>query len=71
MVKKTFNKLDVSGGVRFDTRHFSNTGLFTKPDAITGFDRAVTGADTVGANKAFSDYHHTFSGVSGSHWRYI
>ncbi len=40
--------------------------LFTKPDVITGFDKAVYGIDTVGADNPFYAYKHTFSGVSGS-----
>jgi len=66
MVKKTFNKLDLSGGIRFDSRSFTNSELYTKPDPVTGFDTPVNGADTVGASQPFYNYHHIFSGISGS-----
>lgn len=65
-VKKSFNKLEVAGGVRYDVRVFDNRALFTKNDAITGFDKVVYGADTIGADNPFYAYHHTFAGFSGS-----
>ena len=66
MIKKTFDKLDISGGIRYDSRSFSNQELYTAENPVTHFDMPVYGADTVGAVKPFSNYHHVFSGVSGS-----
>ncbi len=66
MTKKTFNKLDISGGVRFDSRSFKNDELYTKPDPVSGFDTPVYGADTAGGSKPFSDYKKNFTCVSGS-----
>jgi iron complex outermembrane receptor protein len=66
MAKKSFSKLDLSGGVRFDSRSFTNFELYTKPDPVSHFDMPVFGADTVGAAKPFSNYSHAFSGFSGS-----
>ncbi|HEY4156189.1 MAG TPA: TonB-dependent receptor, partial [Puia sp.] len=66
MIKKTFNKLDLSGGIRYDSRSFSNQELYTAENPVTHFDGPVYGADTVGAAKPFSGYHHVFSGASGS-----
>jgi len=66
LAKKTFDKLDVAGGVRFDSRAFNNFALYTRTDPTTGFDMAVTGADTAGAEKPFSAYRKNFNGVSGS-----
>mgnify|MGYP001544537575 CR=1 FL=1 len=66
MIKKTFDKLDISGGIRYDSRSFSNQELYTAENPVTHFDMPVYGADTVGAGKPFSNYHHVFSGVSGS-----
>ncbi|HWB25884.1 MAG TPA: TonB-dependent receptor [Chitinophagaceae bacterium] len=66
MAKKTINKLDIAGGIRYDVRSFKNEGLYTKPDATSGFDKAVYGADTTGADHPFYDYSHTFTGASGS-----
>ncbi|MBS1918298.1 MAG: TonB-dependent receptor [Bacteroidetes bacterium] len=66
MIRKTFDKLDIAGGVRYDSRSFTNFELYTKPDPVSGFDTPVYGADTVGADKPFYNYKHTFSGFSGS-----
>jgi iron complex outermembrane receptor protein len=66
LAKRSFDKLDISGGFRFDTRSFDNSGLYTRPDPVTGFDKAVYGSDIAGADHPFSDYHKTFSGYSGS-----
>lgn len=66
LAKKTFEKLDVAGGIRFDSRTFNNYSLYTQPDPVTGFDKVVTGADTAGADRPFSAYRKTFNGVSGS-----
>jgi iron complex outermembrane receptor protein len=65
-VKKTINKLEIAGGIRYDVRQFNNPSLYTKPDAVTGFDKPVHGSDTVGADNPFYAYKHTFSGASGS-----
>lgn len=66
LVKKTFGKLDIAGGIRYDNRSFNNDELFTKPDAVSGFDKPVYGSDTVNADKLFHNYKHSFSGLSGS-----
>jgi iron complex outermembrane receptor protein len=66
LAKRTFNKLDISGGVRFDTRRFDNAALYTTADPSTGFDRPVHGADTALADLQFPDYKKTFTGWSGS-----
>jgi iron complex outermembrane receptor protein len=65
-LKKTFNKLDFAGGLRFDSRSFTNKELYTKPDPVSGFDTPVYGADTVGADHPFYNYSHTFTGFSSS-----
>jgi iron complex outermembrane recepter protein len=66
MAKKTFGKLDLVGGMRFDNRYFKNFELFTTTDSSTLVTTPVFGADTVGADKVFSNYTHNFSGLSGS-----
>jgi iron complex outermembrane receptor protein len=63
-VKKTFNKLDVSAGARYDVRYFNNDDMYTKANPQTGFD--MISKDTAGASHPFTSYNHTFSGVSGS-----
>ncbi|MCW3092403.1 MAG: TonB-dependent receptor [Ferruginibacter sp.] len=65
-IKKAMKKLEVAGGLRYDTRAFNNKALYTKSDPVTGFAKAVEGIDTAGADNPFYAYKHTFSGVSGS-----
>jgi iron complex outermembrane receptor protein len=65
-IKKTIDKLELAGGVRYDVRQYNNSALYTKPDPATGFDKPVYGVDTVGASNPFYAYKHTFSGASGS-----
>lgn len=66
LVKKSMDKLEIAGGLRYDVRAFNNKALFTRPDPVTGFDKSVYGSDTTGADNPFYAYKHTFSGVSGS-----
>jgi iron complex outermembrane receptor protein len=65
LLKKTWDKLDIAGGLRYDSRTFKNDALYTKPDPVTGFDTPVP-ATTVGADNPFSAASYHFSGVSGS-----
>lgn len=65
-VKKTWNKMEIAGGLRYDVRDFRSNTLYAATDPSTGFDHAVTGSDITGADKLFSSSRHTFSGFSGS-----
>lgn len=66
LLKKSAGKWDLAGGVRYDSRSFHNYSLYSVPNPVTGFDMAVYGADTSGADFHFGDYRHTFSGFTGS-----
>ena len=66
LVKKSFDKIDINAGARYDMRFFSNDQMYTRPDPTTGFDMQVTPPDTAGAEKKFSGFRHTFSGLSAS-----
>jgi iron complex outermembrane recepter protein len=66
LLKKTIGKLDIAGGLRYDSRSFKNSALYTKPNPVTGFDMPVYGSDIAGADNPFSDYSQHFSGLSGS-----
>lgn len=66
LLKKTFDKLDIAGGLRYDYRFLKSESLFTIPAPVTGFDQPVYGSDTLTADKLFPTYSHRFSGVSGS-----
>ena len=65
-IKKSFEKLDLSAGIRYDTRSFKNDEMYTTANPQTGFGMQVTPPDTAGSKKVFSAYKHTFSGLSGS-----
>jgi iron complex outermembrane recepter protein len=66
-VKKTFGRLDLASGLRYDLRFFENDALYTKTSNVTGFDAQVP-ADASDSTivKQFDAYSHTFSGLSGS-----
>ncbi|MFI5196901.1 MAG: TonB-dependent receptor, partial [Chitinophagales bacterium] len=61
--KKNIGKLDIAGGIRFDSRTFNNDALFV--DTTARLPIAV-GNNFTGADKIFTDYNHTFSGMSYS-----
>ncbi len=65
-IKKDFGKIAISGGIRYDIRHFSNQELYVKPNTATGLNQPASGQDTIGLDKLFSIYSKLFSGVSGS-----
>ena len=64
--KKTFGKLDVAAGIRYDVRWFQNDSMYTHINPSTGFEAttAYTGDST--STKQFSYYKHIFAGLSGS-----
>jgi iron complex outermembrane receptor protein len=66
MIKKSFDKLDIAGGIRFDSRTFKNYELDTVTNPVTGFTMPATATDTIGEGRVFSNYKNTFSGFSGS-----
>ncbi|MEO5945131.1 MAG: TonB-dependent receptor [Ferruginibacter sp.] len=63
-LKKTINKIDISGGLRYDSRQFTGHQLYTMPNAVTGFDTPVS--DTAGADFHFGNTKHHYQGLSGS-----
>ena len=66
IVKRSYGKFDFEGGIRYDVRIFNNDQLYTKPNPTNGLDMPVTGSDTAGGTKVFSNYHSTYSGLTGS-----
>jgi iron complex outermembrane receptor protein len=68
VVKKSFGKLDLSGGARYDTRSFSGQAAYI--DTTRAFYPTLyTGANpgsTPNVTQQFSALNKTFSGVSGS-----
>ncbi|RVU01954.1 TonB-dependent receptor [Mucilaginibacter limnophilus] len=63
--KKSFGKVDVSGGVRYDNRRIRWHNFYVGTDARTGFDRQVD-AGTPGAELQFPAFSHNYTGLSGS-----
>ena len=66
LAKRTIGKLDVAGGIRFDSRIFHNDALYTKADPVTGFNSYYSGNDTAGRSKQFGASDHNYSGVTYS-----
>jgi iron complex outermembrane receptor protein len=65
-IKKTIRKIELAGGLRYDIRTLKMASLFTKQDLQTGFDKPVTGLDTIGANRLFTNSKMQFSGITVS-----
>ncbi len=65
VAKKTYKKLDIAGGARYDVRAFRNYALFTTTNSSTGFDMPSK-LDTGSALQVFPNYSKVFSGISGS-----
>ena len=63
LVKRNFDKLDISAGVRYDIRHFKSNQMFTGINPLTGFEMQVNSSDSM---LVFSNANKTFSGISGS-----
>ena len=65
--KRSFGKLDLTLGARYDTRMFKSDSMFTKSNPTNGFDM-ITSANVSDSTvtKQFDGYKHTFSGFSGS-----
>lgn len=60
IVKKTMGRLDVSGGLRYDSRSEEAEDLYLDADGNK------TGESAPGATQRFNAFHSTFTGVSGS-----
>jgi iron complex outermembrane receptor protein len=66
-IKKSFKRLDLAGGARYDIRSFKNDALYTSVDPDNGFQTpTVFNKNDTTQTKQFDSYSHTFSGFSGS-----
>ena len=63
LIKRNLDKLDISAGIRYDSRHFNNDQMYTGTNPQTGFDMQVSSPDST---RVFSKVSKTFSGISGS-----
>ncbi|MDT3404339.1 TonB-dependent receptor [Mucilaginibacter terrae] len=64
--KKSFGPVDVSGGLRLDNRHINWNNFFVADNPQNGFQKRVTGADTVGTYLQFPSFSKRYNGWSGS-----
>lgn len=62
-IKKNFNRLDISGGLRSDSRFFRNSQMYTGKNQETGFEMPVNSSDST---LLFEGVKRTFSGITGS-----
>ncbi|RYY35812.1 MAG: TonB-dependent receptor [Sphingobacteriaceae bacterium] len=63
--KKSFGKVDVSGGVRYDNRHIKWHDFYVGTNPQTGFGTHAD-AGATGAELQFPAFNHNYTGVSGS-----
>ncbi|MDB5014670.1 MAG: TonB-dependent receptor, partial [Daejeonella sp.] len=63
--KKTFSKLDLSGGIRYDNRTINWDDFYVAPNPENGFQKKGT---SVGgsSNLQFPSFKHSYTGISGS-----
>ncbi|MVN90900.1 TonB-dependent receptor [Mucilaginibacter aquatilis] len=64
--KKSFGPVDISGGLRLDNRHINWDNFFVADNPQNGFQKHVTGADTVGTYLQFPAFSKRYNGWSGS-----
>ena len=65
LLKKPLGPLELSGGLRYDTRHVRWADFWVAPNPVTGFD-AVAGPGTAGAALQFPAFARRYQGVSAS-----
>ncbi|AMR27565.1 energy transducer TonB [Hymenobacter psoromatis] len=65
LIKKAFGALELTGGLRYDTRHVHWNDFYVGPNPANGFDHAV-GQGTTDADLQFAAFQRTFTGVSAS-----
>ncbi|WP_324675425.1 TonB-dependent receptor [Hymenobacter sp. GOD-10R] len=65
-LKKSFGKLDLSGGARYDARRLTWDDFYVVPNPATGFDQRVSAQKAAGAEPQFLALNKWFRGVSGS-----
>ncbi|MBD1385359.1 TonB-dependent receptor [Mucilaginibacter rigui] len=63
--KKSVGKMDISGGIRYDTRNINWDDFYVGANPANGFEQRVN-ANTPGGRLQFPNFKHTYHGVSGS-----
>ena len=65
LLKKPLGKLELSGGLRHDTRRVAWADFYVAPNPATGFDGAA-GPDAAGAARPFPAFRRRYQGLSAS-----
>ncbi len=65
LLKKTWGKLALSGGLRYDKRLVSWNNFYVAPNPVTGFD-GPAGAGTAGTALQFPSFRRRYQGASAS-----
>ncbi|WP_377117580.1 TonB-dependent receptor [Mucilaginibacter litoreus] len=65
-LKKSFGKIDVSGGLRYDTRHIDWPDFFVGTNASNRFEQKADPNNSTGSRLQFPEFKHIYNGVSGS-----
>jgi iron complex outermembrane receptor protein len=65
VAKKTFGALELTGGLRYDTRVVSWDDFYVALNPATGFDQA-SGSGASGASRPFAAFRHSYRGLSAS-----
>lgn len=63
--KKTFNKLDLSGGVRYDHRKINWNDFYVASNPENGFQKKGNSESGI-SNLQFPSFKHNYTGISGS-----
>lgn len=63
--RKSFGKIDISGGVRMDRRNMAWNNFYVRTDAQTGFGKKATANDP-GGDLQFPSFNKNYYGLSGS-----
>ncbi|WP_349315863.1 TonB-dependent receptor domain-containing protein [Chitinophaga sp. MM2321] len=64
--KKSIGKLDVSGGIRYDSRHIRWNDFYVGINKENGFEQHAQLPDTADAVLQFPSFRHNYTGISGS-----
>ncbi|MBD1395290.1 TonB-dependent receptor [Mucilaginibacter glaciei] len=63
--KKTIGKTDISGGIRYDTRHITWNDFYVGANPANDFEQRIS-ATAADARLQFPQFQHTYHGISGS-----
>jgi len=64
--KRSFGKIDLSGGLRYDNRHITWKDFYVGNNPQTGFDQHIVEPIDLGAELQFPAFSHRYQGISGS-----